>query len=131
MAESDDDVSETSFESCDLSVFSDDGSTVSARRGSSPGSLARSAVGISASLRSSSHSCRCPRILPAPLDETPPDRPASPASAKAVPDVSSALNAIASFPPGQAVPVRVMRRNQELNIDVQVGKRRPRVRAEE
>jgi serine protease DegQ len=30
------------------------------------------------------------------------------------PDVSSALNAIAEMPPGKSVPVKVMRRNQEL-----------------
>jgi len=45
-------------------------------------------------------------------------------------DVSSTLNAIASVPPGKSVPVRVLRRNQELNIDVMVGKRRPRPRPE-
>ena len=50
---------------------------------------------------------------------------------KAVTDVSSALNSIAGFPPGQAVPVRVLRRSQELNLEVLVGKRRPRSRAEE
>jgi serine protease DegQ len=48
----------------------------------------------------------------------------------AVRDVSSTLNAIASVPPGKSVPVRVLRRNQELNIDVMVGKRRPRPRPE-
>jgi serine protease DegQ len=50
---------------------------------------------------------------------------------KAVPDTTSALNAIAEMVPGKSVPVRVMRRNQELNLDVMVGKRRPRTRQEE
>jgi serine protease DegQ len=50
---------------------------------------------------------------------------------KAVPDVSSALNAIAEMAPGRSVPVRVVRRNQEVTVDVTVGKRRPRPRAEE
>jgi S1-C subfamily serine protease len=43
-------------------------------------------------------------------------------------DVSATLKAIASVPPGKSVPVRVLRRNQELNLDVTVGKRRPRPR---
>jgi len=50
---------------------------------------------------------------------------------KLVPDVSSALNAIAEMAPGRNVPVRVIRRNQEVSIDVTVGKRRPRPRADE
>ncbi|MGZ5032499.1 MAG: trypsin-like peptidase domain-containing protein [Usitatibacter sp.] len=50
---------------------------------------------------------------------------------KIVPDVSTALNAIAEFTPGKSAPVKVMRRNQELNLEVMVGKRRPRSRAEE
>jgi serine protease DegQ len=50
---------------------------------------------------------------------------------KAVPDVSSALNAIAEMVPGKSVPVRVVRRNQELNLDVMVGKRRVRPRPED
>jgi serine protease DegQ len=50
---------------------------------------------------------------------------------KTVPDVSSALNAIAEMAPGKTVPVRVVRRNQEVSVDVTVGKRRPRPRAEE
>jgi serine protease DegQ len=48
-----------------------------------------------------------------------------------VPDVSSALNAIAEMAPGKSVPVRVIRRNQEISVDVTVGKRRPRPRTEE
>ena len=50
---------------------------------------------------------------------------------KSVPDVSSALNAIAEMPPGRTVPVKVVRRNQEVTVDVTVGKRRPRPRNEE
>jgi serine protease DegQ len=50
---------------------------------------------------------------------------------KVVPDVSSALNAIAEMPPGRSVPVRVVRRNQEITVDVTVGKRRPKPKAEE
>jgi serine protease DegQ len=50
---------------------------------------------------------------------------------KVVPDVSSALNAIAEMPPGRSVPVRVVRRNQEVTVDVTVGKRRPRPKTEE
>ena len=49
---------------------------------------------------------------------------------KAVPDVSSALNAIAEMSPGRTVPVKVFRRNQELTVEVTVGKRRPRPREE-
>jgi S1-C subfamily serine protease len=45
--------------------------------------------------------------------------------------VNTALNAIAEVPPGKSVPVRVIRRNQELTIDVTVGRRRPKPRTEE
>jgi serine protease DegQ len=45
-------------------------------------------------------------------------------------DVTSTLNAIAAVPPGKSVPVRVLRRSQELNLDVMVGKRRPRPHSE-
>ncbi|QJR16366.1 trypsin-like peptidase domain-containing protein [Usitatibacter palustris] len=45
-------------------------------------------------------------------------------------DVSQALNAIAEVPPGKAVPVKVLRKNQELALEVTVGKRRPRPRSE-
>jgi serine protease DegQ len=44
---------------------------------------------------------------------------------------SATLGAIAGVPPGKSVPVRVLRRNQELSLDIMVGKRRPRPRAEE
>ncbi len=50
---------------------------------------------------------------------------------KAVPDVSSALNAIAEMAPGRSVPVKVVRRNQEVTVEVTVGKRRPRPKTEE
>jgi serine protease DegQ len=50
---------------------------------------------------------------------------------RVVPDVSSALNAIAEMAPGRTVPVKLVRRNQELSVDVTVGKRRPRPKAEE
>jgi serine protease DegQ len=49
---------------------------------------------------------------------------------RTVPDTSTALNAIAEVPPGKSVPVKVMRRNQELSLEVLVGKRRPRPRTE-
>ena len=44
---------------------------------------------------------------------------------------SATLSAIAGVPPGKSVPVKVMRRNQEVSLDIMVGKRRPRPRAEE
>ena len=50
---------------------------------------------------------------------------------RVVPDVTTALNAIAEVPPGKSVPVKVVRRNQELTLEVTVGKRRPRPRTEE
>ena len=48
-----------------------------------------------------------------------------------VANTSAALAAIAEIPPGQSVPVRVVRRNQELGLEVLVGKRRARPRPEE
>ena len=50
---------------------------------------------------------------------------------RAVPDVTTALNAIAEVPPGKSVPVKLVRRGQELTVEVTVGKRRPRPRTEE
>jgi serine protease DegQ len=50
---------------------------------------------------------------------------------RTVPDTSTALNAIAEVPPGKSVPVKVIRRGQDLTLDVQVGKRRPRPRLPE
>ena len=45
-----------------------------------------------------------------------------------IPDINTALNAIAEVPPGKSVPVKLVRRNQEVTVDVLVGKRRPRPR---
>ncbi|HZZ94672.1 MAG TPA: trypsin-like peptidase domain-containing protein [Usitatibacter sp.] len=45
-----------------------------------------------------------------------------------VTDMSTALNAIAQATPGKAVPVRVLRGKRELQLDVVVGRRRPRPR---
>ena len=50
---------------------------------------------------------------------------------RTVPDVSSALNAIAEIPPGKSVPVKLIRRSQDLTVEVTVGKRRPRPRSED
>jgi serine protease DegQ len=48
-----------------------------------------------------------------------------------VADTNSTLNAIAEMQPGRVVPVRVLRQDRELQLDVIVGKRKPRPRAEE
>jgi len=50
---------------------------------------------------------------------------------KAVTDVNQALNAIAEVIPGKTVPVKVVRKNAELSLDVVVGKRRARPRGED
>lgn len=50
---------------------------------------------------------------------------------RAVANTTATLAAIAEVPPGKSVPVRVVRRNQELDLNVQVGKRRPRPRTDE
>ena len=50
---------------------------------------------------------------------------------KPVANSTATLNAIAGVAPGTSVPVRVMRRNQEVNLDIMVGKRKPRPRADE
>jgi serine protease DegQ len=50
---------------------------------------------------------------------------------KSVDNSTAALNAIAAVPPGKSAPVRVVRRNQEMSLDVMVGKRRPQRRTEE
>jgi serine protease DegQ len=44
---------------------------------------------------------------------------------------TATLNAIAGVTPGTSVPVKVMRRNQEVGLDIMVGKRKPRPRADE
>ncbi len=49
---------------------------------------------------------------------------------KNVSDQSVLLNAIAEVPPGKSVAVRVLRGRQELTLDVLVGRRKPRPRAE-
>jgi serine protease DegQ len=45
-----------------------------------------------------------------------------------VTDISAVLNAIASAPVGKAVPVRVLRGGKELELQVVVGRRKPRPR---
>ncbi|HXZ50304.1 MAG TPA: trypsin-like peptidase domain-containing protein [Usitatibacter sp.] len=45
-----------------------------------------------------------------------------------VADTTATLNAIAEMHPGKSVPVKVLRRNREVQLDVMVGKRRPRPR---
>jgi serine protease DegQ len=50
---------------------------------------------------------------------------------RTVPDVTTALNAIAEIPPGKTVPVKVVRRSQELTVEVTVGRRRPKPRTED
>jgi serine protease DegQ len=44
---------------------------------------------------------------------------------------TATLNAIAGVAPGMSIPVKVQRRNQELTLDIMVGKRKPRPRADE
>jgi serine protease DegQ len=44
----------------------------------------------------------------------------------AVADVNATLKAIAEVPPGKTVPVKLLRRNQEVEVRVTVGKRRSR-----
>jgi serine protease DegQ len=43
-----------------------------------------------------------------------------------VADLAATLNAIADVPPGRTVPVKVLRRNQEVALSVTVGRRKPR-----
>jgi serine protease DegQ len=43
-----------------------------------------------------------------------------------VTDVNATLKAIAEVPPGKTVPVKLLRRNLEVEVRVTVGKRRPR-----
>ncbi len=49
---------------------------------------------------------------------------------KNVPDQGVLLNAIAEVPPGKSIAVRVLRGKRELTLDVLVGRRKPRPRAE-
>jgi S1-C subfamily serine protease len=46
-------------------------------------------------------------------------------------DLTATLNAIADIPPGKSVPVKVVRRNQELTLSVTVGRRKPRTAEDE
>jgi serine protease DegQ len=50
---------------------------------------------------------------------------------KPVANSSATLNAIAGVAPGMSVPVKVMRRTQEVTLDIMVGKRKPRPRTDE
>jgi serine protease DegQ len=50
---------------------------------------------------------------------------------KAVTAVTATLTAIAAVPPGKTVTVKVLRRNQALDLEVMVGKRRARPRPQE
>ena len=48
-----------------------------------------------------------------------------------VPNSTATLNAIAGVTPGMSVPVKVLRRNNELTLDIMVGKRKPRPRSDD
>ncbi len=50
---------------------------------------------------------------------------------KPVGDVNTALNGIAGVPPGKSVPVKVVRGERELTLDVLVGRRKAQARTEE
>ena len=50
---------------------------------------------------------------------------------RTVANSTATLNAIAGVTPGQSVPVKVMRRNQPMMLDIMVGKRKPRPRSDE
>ncbi|MBC8022076.1 MAG: trypsin-like peptidase domain-containing protein [Burkholderiales bacterium] len=50
---------------------------------------------------------------------------------RSVANSTATLNAIAGVAPGVSVPVKVLRRNQEMNLDIMVGKRKARPRTEE
>ena len=50
---------------------------------------------------------------------------------RAVADMNSTLKAIADVAPGRSVPVKVLRRGEELTLPVTVGKRKPRARDRE
>jgi serine protease DegQ len=49
---------------------------------------------------------------------------------KDMPDTSTTLNSIAEMAPGKSVPVKVLRRDKALQLDVVVGKRKPKPREE-
>jgi serine protease DegQ len=48
-----------------------------------------------------------------------------------VADTATTLKSIAAMPPGRSVPVKVLRGNRELTLEVVVGKRKPRPRPDE
>ena len=48
-----------------------------------------------------------------------------------MPDTSTTLNAIAAMPPGKSVPVKILRQAREMQLDVIVGRRKPRARTED
>ncbi|HEX3060558.1 MAG TPA: trypsin-like peptidase domain-containing protein [Usitatibacter sp.] len=50
---------------------------------------------------------------------------------KSVANSTATLNAIAGVAPGMSVPVKVMRRNRDVTLDIMVGKRKPRPRTED
>jgi serine protease DegQ len=50
---------------------------------------------------------------------------------KPVANSTATLNAIAGVTPGMSVPVKVMRRNRDVMLDIMVGKRKPRPRTED
>jgi len=50
---------------------------------------------------------------------------------KSVANSTATLNAIAGVTPGMSVPVKVMRRNRDVTLDIMVGKRKPRPRTED
>ena len=50
---------------------------------------------------------------------------------RSVTNSTAALIAIAGVTPGMSVPVKVLRRNQEVTLDIMVGKRKPRPRTDE
>jgi serine protease DegQ len=50
---------------------------------------------------------------------------------RTVANSTATLNAIAGVTPGQSVPVKVMRRNQAMMLDIMVGKRKPRPRGDD
>jgi Do/DeqQ family serine protease len=50
---------------------------------------------------------------------------------RAVPDLPPALKVITDVPPGKTVPVKVLRKNQEVALSVTVGRRKPREAEEE
>ena len=50
---------------------------------------------------------------------------------KSVANSTATLNAIAGVTPGMSIPVKVMRRNSAVTLDIMVGKRKPRPRTDE